>query len=86
MKHKLPRGTLVEVSWMDAESDSAWHDDKDIDQAEPTVIKTVGYYHGCRKVGETVKWIILSHSVARDGQADYTLIPWGAVLSMEKII
>jgi hypothetical protein len=85
LKPSLPRHTIVEITWLDAESNPNWTSPDDIDQVEPPVVKTVGYYHGCKRKGDKVLWIILSHSRAGDRQADYTVIPFGAVIKMEKI-
>jgi hypothetical protein len=83
--NKVARGTPVEVTWMDTESVPHWTDLDKIDQAEPPVVKTVGYYYGCKRKGKIVKWIVLNHSIHEGQQADYTIIPFGCVCKMERI-
>ena len=82
---KVKRDTLVEVNWLDTATVAEWTDPADIDKATPVSVKSIGYYHGCKRIGKKVRWITIKHNLTSDGAADFTCIPYGCVTSMEKI-
>ena len=82
---KIPQNTIIEVQWLDTVTVSDWTSPEDIDKATPVYAKTIGYYHGVKRIGGRIRWITVKHNLASDGNADYTIIPWGAVLKVEKV-
>lgn len=82
---KLKPNELVEITWQDSETRPGWTVPADLDRVEPPTVRTSGYYHGCKRVKGKVKWVIVKHSIAEDGEADYTVIPFGCVVSMRRI-
>lgn len=83
---KVKRDTLVEVTWRDTESDPGWHSQAELDVVEPPVCKTVGYYHGCKRVRGKVKWVVVKSSIDQKSQhGDYTVIPYGSIERMIRV-
>jgi hypothetical protein len=82
---KIARDTLVEINWLDTCSVRDWTSPEGMDRATPIMAKTVGYYHGCKRIGGKVRWITIKHNLCSDGNADFTVIPFGCVVKMEKI-
>jgi hypothetical protein len=86
MKHnKIPKDTICEISWLDTSTTADWTSPEDIDKATPVIVKTVGYYHGCKRIGGKVRWITLKHNLCSDGNADFTTIVFGSIIKMERI-
>ena len=77
---KFPKYTLLLVQWDDILSDSSWHDAKGIEKARPAKIKTLGFF-----LGNAKRVLKLAHSVAEDGESDYTVIPWGTIKEIEEV-
>jgi hypothetical protein len=83
---KIKQNTIVEVTWIDAQTVIDWTENELLDKIEPSHVKTVGYYHGCKRVKDKVIWVVIKHNRdSETGTADYTVIPYGCVVSMVKI-
>ena len=82
---KIAKDTLVEIQWLDTSTTAEWTSPEDMDKATPVVVKSVGYYHGCKRIGKKVRWVTIKHNLCSDGNADFTVIPFGCVVKMEKI-
>jgi len=83
---KTAQNTIVEVIWQDTQTVVGWTKPEDIDKAEPPTVRTVGYYHGCRREHGKIRWVILKHNLGiEDGDADFTLIPFGMILKVNRI-
>lgn len=77
---KFPKYTLLLVQWDDICSDSSWTDAKGIDKAKPAKIKTLGFF-----LGNAKRVLKVAHSVAEDGDSDYTCIPWGTIKHITEV-
>ncbi len=77
---KFPKFTTLLVKWDDITSDAKWHDAKALAKVKTTLVKTVGFFIDNKK-----HKLKLSHSVTEDGDADYTVIPWGCVRSVKEL-
>jgi hypothetical protein len=82
---KIARDTLVEITWLDTCTVPGWTLPAEIDKVTPIMAKSVGYYHGCKRIGGQVRWITIKHNTCSDGNADFTVIPFGCVVKMERI-
>ena len=82
---KLQRDELIEISWLDTSTTAEWTSPEEIDKATPVVVKSVGYYHGCKRIGKKVRWVTLKHNLCSGGEADFTVIVSGSIIKMEKI-
>jgi hypothetical protein len=82
---KLKPNELVEIQWLDTTTTAEWTTPLEIDKATPVFAKTIGYYHGCKRIGKKVRWVTLKHNLCSDGNADFTVIPFGCIVKMERI-
>jgi hypothetical protein len=71
-KTKYPH-RLVEVHWVDAETDQGWQDNREADMALP-VVTTVGFL-----VGETEQAILIASTIAGTHSNSRIKIPRGMV-------
>ena len=79
-RKKFEPGTMLLVEWEDTTSDSAWKSDTDKEKIVVTPVKTMGCFLFNKK-----KSIALCHSVTKDGNYDYTVIPYGCVTNIEEL-
>ena len=85
-KIKPSIGCLVEVTWPDTQTNPDWSRISEIPCITPPIVKTVGRYMGCRRKGKKVLWIIVAHSINQsNGIFDYTVIPYGPEVAVERI-
>jgi len=82
---KFAKFTTLLVNWDDITSDAKWHDAQAIDKADTTSVKTVGFFI-CNEINKNKRRIIkLAHSVAKDGDCDYTCIPYGCISNIKEL-
>ena len=77
---KFTKFTMLLVEWEDTTSDSKWYDMKVLDKIKPVTVKTVGFFIDNKK-----HRLKLSHNITADGDADYTVIPWGCIRKVKEL-
>lgn len=69
----MKKNTLIQVTWNDILDECGWVKEKEIDE-ELFECTTLGFFFKC-----TDKQLILSGTIAVDGQRNFTKIPLGCI-------
>lgn len=77
---RFPKLTMVLVTWEDTTSDAKWHDKQEIENAKAIIIRTIGFFIENKK-----RALKIAHSTTSDGDSDYTIIPWGCIVSISEL-
>ena len=85
---KLIKHKKYEVLWIDAESDSSWYNEKDIDEAlikSAKGVTTLGFF-----IKEDKNFLVFTSGMANSGDIerlyfDYQFIPKKTVLNIKQI-
>lgn len=76
------KNVVIEVEWIDIQSDSAWTTEIKAQTAKAPKCKSVGYV-----INSDKEILRISHTiqVSQDKDRDVTVIPWGCIRKMRKI-
>jgi len=77
---KFPKYTKLLIVWTDIISDSSWHGVEDIEKAQAIQVQTLGFF-----LQNKMKDLKVAHTIADDGDSDYTIIPWACVQKIEEL-
>jgi hypothetical protein len=77
---KFSKFTILLVEWEDITSDAKWHNTQELDGAKTTTVKSVRFFIDNKK-----HRLKISRSITEDGDADYTVIPWGCVRKVGEV-
>lgn len=79
---KLKKNDLIEITWVDIVSDSAWLSEQKANEYPPTQCKSAGYF-----LNRTKNVIRLSASIqcGKDNERDMTVIPNGVIKKIRKL-
>lgn len=78
---KLKKYDLIEVFWKDIQSIPSWKSDMELYSARCPEMRTPGRFHSINSANE----LILLHSLADDGDADYTIYPVEVITRIRKL-
>lgn len=79
---KYKKFTKLEVIWADITQDPKWQSKDDLEKAQTTDIRTLGYFLTNKKRGKITE-LHLAQSVAHDGESDIITIPYGCILEIK---
>ncbi len=77
---KLDTDSAIAVVWNDIKSDCSWNTPEQLKNTKPSEVKTLGFFDHADK-----KNLVVKHSLADDGQADFTIIPIGCITRIRKL-
>lgn len=77
---KFQKYDILVVSWLDIVSESKWHNKEEVENAEAVSVKTIGFFLDNKK-----RQLRIAHSIAKDGDCDVTVIPYGCINKIENL-
>jgi hypothetical protein len=78
---KLKKYDVIEVHWKDICSESSWQTDMKLYGVRCPSVRTLGRFHSVNSANE----LIFMHSLAEDGDGDYTVIPVEVIDKVKKV-
>lgn len=83
---KLKKFDIIEVFWVDIESQSGWVNMNNLKNVRPPLCKSIGYFQELIREKGKLSHITISHTVNDSGnEADYTTIPYGCIKRIVKV-